>query len=226
MKTVRELMGESWWAHLSHVTGMPATLALGAKLMQEKEITPVWDNVFKAYELTPPEKLKVLILGQDPYPTPGQAHGLAFSSGNGIRPYSLDKIFRDLELCTGTMRSSSDLTMWAKQGVMLLNTCLTTRPKETFAHKGWGWEYIIKETLKVINGLPQRYVVFAWGKAAQEMIDASITPSHRRLILKAPHPANERYAPGCFVGSKHFETANEYFKAFNITPVDWIKTTD
>lgn len=195
---------------------------LGNKLMRSQLMTPGWNDVFNAYLYTPPEELKVLILGQDPYPIKGQAHGLAFSSGNGIRPYSLDIIFKDLKQCDydERTRSNSDLTAWAKQGVMLLNTCLTTEIGTAFAHKDWGWELLIRHTLQEINRLPQPFVVFAWGKPAQKMIDANIQDTDKHLVLKADHPAATRYG-GNFIGSKHFQKADEFFKANGIDPVDW-----
>jgi uracil-DNA glycosylase len=183
--------------------------------------------MFNAFKYTSPDKLKILILGQDPYPKKGQAHGLALSSGNRERTYSLDIIFKDLALCDydGRTRRSSDLTNWAKQGVMLLNTCLTTEVGQTFAHKDWGWEYFTREVVKVINQLPQPYAVFAWGKPAQQMVHWYIKPRDNRLILQADHPAAERYGY-VFVGSKHFEIGNEFLRKNGITPIDWMDCSE
>ena len=227
MKSPIELMGPKW----AHALGgkdffnSPELYELGKKLMTSKRMTPAWDNVFKAYELTAPDEIKVLIIGQDPYPTPGHAMGLAFSSGKpGTIPYSLQQMFKDMNLSYPSTagRKNGDLSDWAKQGVMLLNTCLTTEEGVAFAHKGWGWEFIIERTLQVINALPQRYVVMAWGKAAQQLADKHIQPGDRRMILKTAHPANERYNKGSYVGSQHFYHANEYLFAYGIEPINWI----
>lgn len=224
MRTVAQQMGEQWYALLRDTIHSPAMLQLGEKLRTAHNITPCWDQVFRAYELTPSDKLKVLVLGQDPYPKPGQAMGLAFSSGNGVLPYSLENIFKDLQLCDydHRMRKRVDLTDWAEQGVMLLNTCLTTEVGKPFSHKGWGWEVLIRATLYIINSISQPYVVFAWGKPAQELINSTITQTDKHLVLKAAHPANERYARGSYIGSKHFQTADAFFKQQGIEPIKWI----
>lgn len=223
MPSFSVLMGEEWSNKLQPVLTSPQIQALGAKLVGQS-ITPKWDDVFNAYKFTQPSQLKVLILGQDPYPTPGHAHGLSFSSGNGTLPFSLNMIFKDLQLGDPEkrMRMNPDLTDWAQQGVMLLNSVLTTTPGATFAHKGWGWEYFVAQTLAVINALEQPYVVFAWGKAAQTLIDEHIKVTDKHLVLKAAHPANERYAPNSFIGSQHFYRANEFLQAHGIEPIKWI----
>lgn len=230
MRTPQEMIGTNWQQLLKNINNGEDVLSsspmveLGKKLMPVwNTMTPKWDNVFKAYELCQPQQLKVLIVGQDPYPTPGHAMGLAFSSGlSKVIPYSLQQIFKDLAITYKVKRTNPDLTDWAKQGVMLLNTCLTTQQGEAFAHKNWGWEFLITKTLEVINNLPQRYVVMAWGKAAQDLIAKHITESDKRMILTAAHPANERYRPGSYVGSQHFYHCNEFLKAYSITPINWI----
>lgn len=217
------MMGAEWYSYLADTLCSPVMMELGEKL-RGKTITPSWDKVFRAYELCPPSEMKVLIVGQDPYPTPGQAMGLAFSSGNGKLPYSLQNIFEDLKLCDydGRTRRRVDLTDWAEQGVMLLNTCLTTEPGKPFAHRGWGWEELVSDTLEVISGLTQSIVVMAWGKPAQGLVDGFITPGDDRLILKAAHPANERYQKGSYIGSKHFKLGNRWLKSRGVEPIKWI----
>jgi uracil-DNA glycosylase len=199
-------------------------LKLGARLQTSRALTPSWENVFKAYATVSPAELKVLIIGQDPYPTANEACGLAFSSGTGKTPYSLKNIFTDLHRCfpEKSARTCSDLSDWASQGVMLLNTCLTTETGIPFAHKGWGWEVLIAETLKVINELPQPYVVFGWGKPAQKLIDSHIKATDKHLILRAAHPANERYEPNSYIGSKHFATADTFLLTHKIKPINWL----
>lgn len=222
--TLKEQFGESWYNRLSFFLKAPEMLRLGEYVVNAKDMTPSWENVFKAYKLVQPEQLKVLIIGQDPYPTRGQAMGLAFSSGLNVLPYSLSKIFTDLQLCDydSRLRKNPDLTDWAEQGVMLLNTCLTTKVGEPFAHKKWGWQYLIAETLKIINQLEQPYVVMAWGKPAQELADKYIRATPNHLILRAAHPANERYQKNSYVGSKHFSAADEFFRKHGIEPIKWI----
>ena len=224
MKPIKELLGSQWEGKLSHMLHSEQMLKLGARLMTSRALTPSWENVFNAYSYVQPSELKVLILGQDPYIIPGQAMGLSFSSGTTEIPYSLKMIFKDLELCfpERPRRVNPDLRDWAKQGVMLLNTCLTTEEKVSFAHKGWGWEYLIAETLKVINDLEQPYVVFAWGKPAQKMIDYYIKSSDKHLILRAAHPANERYESNSYIGSKHFATADTFLLTHKIKPINWL----
>lgn len=219
-----ELMGESWHSRLSSFLHTPEMKALGEKLVKSPAMTPRWEQVFTAYKLTPPEKIKVLIMGQDPYPKKGQAMGLAFSSGNGVLPYSLENIFKDLQLCDydGRMRRNADLTDWAEQGVMLLNSCLTTEIGMPFAHKDWGWDHFVGATLDIINRLPQPYVVLAWGKPAERIIDKHIKPTLDHVILKAAHPANERYSKGSYIGSRHFTKVNEFLDCNNIELIKWI----
>ncbi len=182
-------------------------------------IYPPKDEIFKAFELTPLDKIKVVILGQDPYHGEGQAHGLCFSvrEGNKIPP-SLRNIYKELNADQGIeIPTSGELTKWAENGVFLLNTILTVEQKSPGAHKGKGWETFTDETIQYISGHKENVVFILWGAFAHKK--ESLIDETKHLILKAPHPAAEVYAGGKagFFGSKPFSKAN----AFLDEKVDW-----
>lgn len=207
-----------WYSVLEPVFQKESVRNLGEVLYRERDvITPSLDNVFKAYELCPPDKLCVLIIGQDPYPKKGVANGLAFSTAdNSIAP-SLRVIFEELNR-SGFKRTRTDLSDWANQGVMLLNTVLTTRIGTTFTHRNIGWETVVAATLQHINCLPQKISVLAWGAAAQALCTSYIQPADNRLILHACHPQAQNYNPARkFTGCDHFVRANQFID----NPVRW-----
>ena len=215
---IRESLGE-WLPLLSHVFEHPKIMQLGVMLAYEQSsITPSLDDVFKAFELCPPSKLKVLIIGQDPYPTPGMAHGLSFSTANGKVPASLRIIFKELAH-SGWKRTNPNLTDWAEQGVLLLNTVLTTQKGKIYAHRGIGWEVFVAKVFEQINQLPQRIAVMAWGASAQELAIQYIAPASTRLMLYACHPMAQQYSGGAkmFVGCDHFNRANQFISE----PINW-----
>lgn len=182
-------------------------------------IYPDRDNIYNALKLTPPEKIKIVILGQDPYINQGQANGLAFSVQSGITiPPSLRNIFREQRNDLGIIQpNSGDLTKWAKQGVLLLNTTLTVRAGLSNSHQGKGWGIFTDSIIKYL-GQKENIVFMLWGnnaKAKRKLIDSS-----KNLILEAAHPSPLSTTRG-FFGCQHFSKANNYLIEHNLSPIDW-----
>lgn len=186
----------------------------------ENKVYPSSNDTFYAYNTTPIESVKVVILGQDPYHGVGQAHGLAFSVQEGVKfPPSLNNIFKELSSDIGcSTPSSGNLTSWAKQGVFLLNTVLTVRAGSAGSHQNQGWERFTDATIKTINQNCEHVVFLLWGKPAQ--IKEKLIDSSKHLILKAPHPSPLSSYRG-FFGSKPFSSSNEYLRSHNISEIDW-----
>ncbi len=183
-------------------------------------VLPEEENIFNAFNLCPLTKVKVVILGQDPYHGEGQAHGLAFSVPNGIKiPPSLRNIYKELESDLGIApRTSGNLESWAKQGVLLLNATLTVLPNTPGSHQGLGWEEFTDSIIKQISTEKSHVVFLLWGKYAQAK--ASLIDAEKHLVLTAPHPSPFSAYTG-FFGSKHFSQTNEYLKNHTYTPIDW-----
>lgn len=187
---------------------------------QGKIIYPPGKFIFNAFNTTPFEKVKVVILGQDPYHGAGQAHGLCFSVQRGVPPPpSLINIFKELHDDIGvTIPHNGDLTAWAEQGVFLLNASLTVRAGEPMSHAKIGWATFTDSVIRKISELKKNVVFLLWGKFAQEkhvLIDES-----KHLILRAAHPSPLSAHAG-FLGCKHFSKANAYLIKHKIDPVDW-----
>ncbi|MCF6766516.1 uracil-DNA glycosylase [Thiotrichales bacterium 19S3-7] len=185
-----------------------------------KLIYPNADDVFQAFELTDFDNLKVVILGQDPYHGPNQAHGLAFSVNKGIRkPPSLLNIFKELQTDLGIeIKDHGNLSDWAKQGVFLLNTVLTVEHKKAHSHANKGWEMFTDEVIRTINDHHQHIVFMLWGAPAQKK--ASLIDQTKHCILKAPHPSPLSAHRG-FLGCRHFSLCNEYLKTHQIDQIHW-----
>ena len=183
-------------------------------------VYPLADDIFSAFNLTPLKDVKVVILGQDPYHEPGQAHGLSFSVKPGIDiPPSLVNIYKELADDVGTyIPNHGYLVKWAKQGVLLLNTLLTVRAHEAFSHKGYGWEEFTDAAIRVLNEQNRPIVYLLWGKPAQAKASVLNNPKH--LILTAPHPSPLSAYRG-FFGCKHFSKANEFLTMNGLEPIDW-----
>ncbi|MCR4904328.1 MAG: uracil-DNA glycosylase [Butyrivibrio sp.] len=183
-------------------------------------VYPPADDIFNALHLTPLKDVKVLILGQDPYHEPGQAHGLSFSVQPGIAaPPSLVNIYKELNDDLGCfLPNNGYLKKWADQGVLLLNTLLTVRAHQAFSHQNHGWEQFTDAIIKAVNEQDRPIVFMLWGKPAQSKISMLNNPKH--LILKAPHPSPLSAYRG-FFGCKHFSQCNDFLKANGITPIDW-----
>ena len=187
---------------------------------QGKMIYPPGSLIFNAFNTTPFNKVKVVILGQDPYHGPGQAHGLCFSVQNGVQPPpSLINIFKELQDDIGIpVPNHGNLTHWAEQGVFLLNASLTVRAGEPMSHSKIGWAEFTDTVIKIISAQKKNVVFLLWGKFAQEkrvLIDET-----KHLILRSVHPS-PLSAYGGFFGCKHFSKTNEYVMSKGIDPVDW-----
>ena len=192
------------------------------KRRQEVRVFPEENNVFNALELTPFESVKVVILGQDPYHGFGQAHGLSFSVQKGTPlPPSLRNIYKELqEDLGGELPTEGDLSHWAKQGVLLLNTVLTVEEGNANSHKGMGWETLTNRLIESLNELNHPVIFILWGKPAQDKKKLITNPSH--VILKAPHPSPLSAYRG-FFGSKPFSKVNEILIQQGQTPIRWIE---
>ena len=195
-------------------------LAFVQKRREEVSVFPEEKNVFRALELTPFESVKVVILGQDPYHGFGQAHGLSFSVQKGIPlPPSLRNIYKELqEDLGGELPTEGDLSHWAKQGVLLLNTVLTVEEGNANSHKGKGWERLTNRLIESLNELKHPVIFILWGKPAQDKEKLIINPNH--VILKAPHPSPLSAYRG-FFGSKPFSRVNGILIQQGQTPIRW-----
>lgn len=187
---------------------------------QGKIIYPPGPAIFNAFDTTPFDNVKVVILGQDPYHGPGQAHGLCFSVQNGVPPPpSLQNMFKELHEDIGFhIPAHGNLTNWARQGVFLLNASLTVRAGEPMSHSKIGWAQFTDTVIKKISEGKEHVVFMLWGKFAQEkraLIDES-----KHLVLRAAHPSPLSAHAG-FFGCRHFSKANEYLVSKGIQPVDW-----
>lgn len=184
------------------------------------QIFPPADDIFNAFHLTPLSKVKVVILGQDPYHNVGQAHGLCFSVKKGVEiPPSLVNIYKELQDDLGcTIPHHGCLTKWAEQGVLMLNTVLTVRAHQANSHRGIGWEEFTDAAIMALNGQDRPIVYILWGSPAQRKASMLHNPKH--LILKAPHPSPLSAYRG-FFGSKPFSQTNEFLRSHGIEPVDW-----
>ncbi len=183
-------------------------------------IYPRGSNIFRAFDKCPVDKLKVVIIGQDPYHGPGQAHGLCFSVADGVpHPPSLQNIFKEVAADIGTpIPASGNLDRWAEQGVLLLNAVLTVREHEAASHAGHGWEQFTDAVVRAINERKQGVVYLLWGSYAQKK--GAIADPARNCILKAVHPSPLSVYRG-FFGCRHFSRANEYLVAQGQTPIQW-----
>lgn len=183
-------------------------------------IYPKSEDLFCALTLTSLSNVKIVILGQDPYHEPGQAHGLAFSVKNGVKlPPSLQNIYKEINDDLGiTFTENGDLSSWAKQGVLLLNTCLTVRAHAANSHKGKGWEKFTDRIILEVDKLDTPVVFMLWGSNARAK--KQILQNDKHLILEAVHPSPLSVYRG-FFGCKHFSKANEYLTKNGLEPIDW-----
>jgi uracil-DNA glycosylase len=187
---------------------------------RNSRIYPPGSLIFNAFDVCPFGKVKAVIIGQDPYHGPGQAHGLCFSVKDGVDfPPSLINIFKEIESDIGITRpASGDLTRWAMQGVLLLNATLTVQAHQAGSHQKKGWEEFTDYVIRVLNSEKENIVFFLWGAYAQkkgESIDRS-----RHLVLESVHPSPLSASRG-FFGNRHFSRCNEYLVSKGIEPVDW-----
>jgi uracil-DNA glycosylase len=185
-----------------------------------KTIYPPGSQIFNAFEMSPFEKTKLVILGQDPYHGPGQAHGLCFSVPDGVRPPpSLQNIFRELNTDTGMpIPQTGNLTPWARQGVLLLNAYLTVLANAPASHSQVGWGEFTDTVIHKLSDLKNNLVFLLWGKFAQEK--QSLIDETKHYVLKAAHPSPFSADKG-FFGCRHFSKANIYLMKNGIDPIDW-----
>lgn len=183
-------------------------------------VYPPSTDIFNAFAFTPLENVKVVILGQDPYHEPGQANGLCFSVHKGIRiPPSLVNIYKEMNADLGcAIPANGDLTGWARQGVLLLNTVLTVRAHAANSHRGIGWEEFTDAAIKVLAEQDRPLVFILWGTPARRKKALIHNPKH--LIIESPHPS-PLSASGGFFGSRPFSRTNEYLTSCGLTPIDW-----
>lgn len=187
---------------------------------RQATVYPSGPNIFNAFAHCPFDRVKVVIIGQDPYHEPGQAHGLCFSVQDGTPfPPSLQNIFKEITDDLGRPRpTSGDLTRWADQGVLLLNATLTVRAHRAGSHQGHGWETFTDAAIRCLNAERQHLVYMLWGAYAQKK-GASIDTSCN-LVLASPHPSPLSAHRG-FFGNRHFSRANDYLVALGESPIDW-----
>jgi len=217
-------METSWKNALSDLFDKPYFSQIADHLKAEKALkTTIYPNgglIFNAFSFTPYDKVKVIILGQDPYHNPQQAMGLSFSVPDGLKPPpSLMNIFKELHKDIGMpIPSSGNLTAWAKQGVLLLNAVLTVRANEPASHAKIGWTKFTDDVIISLSSQKKCLVFILWGNFAQEKI--KLIDSSKHKILKAAHPSPFSAYNG-FFGCKHFSATNEYLVKNNIDPIDW-----
>jgi len=213
-----------WDAILDTEMAKPSMHALQNFLFEErrngKTIYPHEDNIFRALDLTPLEDVKVVILGQDPYHGEGQAHGLAFSVGRDVKiPPSLRNIYKELHVDIGMeIPTHGDLEGWARQGVLLLNTCLTVEAGKPASHQGKGWENLTDQIIKSVNEAQRPIVFMLWGAHAQGKL--KMINRNRHYVLTAAHPSPLSAHRG-FMGCRHFSKANVFLAANGQKEIDW-----
>lgn len=223
MEVINPQIEESWKQVLKAEFSKPYFISLKQFLVDEKKknlVFPPGEHIFKAFNTTPFNKVKVVILGQDPYHGIGQAHGLSFSVNAGVPfPPSLVNIFKEIQADLGYPRpASGDLNAWARQGVLLLNTVLTVRENTPESHKNKGWEQFTDCVIQQISNNREKVVFILWGnnaKAKMQLIDGT-----KHLVLTAAHPSPLSASRG-FFGCRHFSKVNEYLQQNGMEAIDW-----
>lgn len=221
---VRPVIHESWYQVLEEEFKQPYFRVLREFLVAEKRsqvVYPPGNQIFSAFDHTPFDQVKVVILGQDPYHGAGQAHGLCFSVPKGVRPPpSLMNIFKEIKNDLGLPEPDhGDLTSWARQGVLLLNATLTVRAHAPASHQGKGWERFTDAVIRKLSADRKHLVFLLWGNPARQK--GALIDTSRHLVLHSPHPSPLSAHRG-FFGSHHFSATNHYLTAKGITPVQWL----
>lgn len=216
-------LGNEWDELLKGEFEKPYYLQLRQFLKSEYStytIYPDMYDIFNALKLTPYNDVKAVILGQDPYHEPNQAHGLAFSVKDGVKlPPSLINIYKELNTDLGLpIPEKGDLTKWAKEGVLLLNTALTVRRGNANSHRGKGWEIFTDSIIKAMNEREKPVVFILWGANARAKTALITNPNHKILTCAHPSPLS---AYNGFFGCKHFSKCNDFLKEKGIEPIDW-----
>lgn len=214
---------ESWKSQLAPEFDQPYFQQLAAFVRQEYAATtcyPPGGKIFNAFNTTPFSAVKVVLLGQDPYHEPGQAHGLCFSVNAGVQiPPSLRNIFTEIQNELGVAPPpSGDLTRWARQGVLLLNATLTVRRGQAGSHQGHGWEQFTDAVIRTLATQREHLVFLLWGAYAGKKAD--FIDAQRHLVLRSPHPSPLSAHRG-FFGNNHFRLCNEYLQAHGMAPIQW-----
>ena len=216
---------DSWLKVLAAEFEQPYMKALKNFLLEEKQngnqVYPKGSEIFNALNHTPFDKVKVVLLGQDPYHGVGQAHGLSFSVQKGIAiPPSLKNIYKELasDISTFSVPNHGNLTKWAEEGVLLLNATLTVRAQQAGSHQGKGWEIFTDKIISKLSDEREGLVFLLWGRYAQNK--SALIDSNKHTVLKAAHPSPFSAYNG-FLGCKHFSKANEILEKEGKTPVDW-----
>lgn len=213
----------SWYEVLKQEFEEPYFYEIKSFLIQEKRqyiVYPPSQLIFNAFNLTPFDKVKVVILGQDPYHNVGQAQGLAFSVPNGIMPPpSLKNIFKELQSDIGMpIPTNGNLESWAREGVLLLNSCLTVRANNPASHQGIGWQRFTDAAINALSEKKEHIVFLLWGNyaiAKEKLID-----TRKHLVLKTVHPSPLSANRG-FFGCRHFSQTNTYLSSNGISPIKW-----
>ena len=213
----------SWDILLKDEFKKPYYLNLRKFLAQEyktQTIYPHMNNIFNALKYTDYKDVKVVILGQDPYHQPNQAHGLCFSVLKGVNPPpSLQNMYKEIHAEYGyPIPDHGELTYWAEQGVLLMNTVLTVRESQPNSHKGMGWEIFTDNVISLLNLRPEPMVFLLWGANARAKKKIITNPNH--LVLESAHPSPLSAYNG-FFGNGHFKKANEFLKSKGMTEIDW-----
>ncbi len=222
--TIDPKLEASWKATLAAEFQQPYFRALKAFLVQEREagrtFYPPARLIFHALNSTPVDQVKVVILGQDPYHGPGQAHGLSFSVPDGVPPPpSLVNIFKELRDDLGLPAPrTGNLEPWARQGVLLLNATLTVRAHQAASHQGKGWERFTDAVIQALNDDREHLVFILWGRYAREK--GRIIDRQRHLVLTSAHPSPLSASNG-FFGSRPFSATNRYLEQHGVQPIDW-----
>lgn len=218
-------MKNTWESLLKPEYEQPYFLQLKGFLREEAKqgqvIYPAKENLLNAFRLTPFDQTKVVIIGQDPYHGPKQAHGLAFSVQDGVKvPPSLQNVYKEIQEDIGiTMPAKGDLTAWAKQGVLLLNTCLSVREGQAHSHANKGWEVFTDKAIRLMSDKSEHPVIFVlWGSPARKK--AALIDKQRHHILEAAHPSPLSAYRG-FFGCKHFSKINEILENAGQAPINW-----
>lgn len=209
-----------WYPVVAHLFSTPLMENIGKHLGADiDKLCPPLPDIFKAFRLTPPDKVKIVLIGQDPYPVPGDAMGLCFSTHAAKTPYSLREIFKALERegYGNTVRTDNDLTDWAEQGVLMLNASLTTRQNEPNAHANIGWDKFISTALSTLR--TRRIIWLGWGKFAQRFIDSNAN-NLLHIKIYTNHPAAVRYGHDF---NPQFHVANKVLIAEKLKPIQWTK---
>lgn len=216
-------MAEDWKAILCEEFTKPYFEELVSFVKEEyasREIFPLGRNIFRAFDRCPLDKLKVVIIGQDPYHGPSQANGLCFSVGEGVPfPPSLRNILQEVHDDVGSpIPTSGELERWAEQGVLLLNAVLTVRAHEAASHAGRGWERFTDAVVKAVAERKEGIVYMLWGSYAQKK--GAIADPTKNLILRSVHPSPLSAYRG-FFGCRHFSQANDYLESMGKMPIQW-----